>query len=986
MKNLSKVLALVLVIAMVFSLAVSAGAAVSYKDMASVNYDEAVQLLTALEVTTGYDTDGDGKGDTFKPGENITRAELAVMVSYMVANKWSEYGLYDDIYKLNADYKALCTFADAKDHWAAGYIAFCASNKYLSGRDANTFDPEANVTVAEASVILLRVMGYNAEIEEYGTTAGTVKGYNTQLDARNAGLLNGLENVSFFAAATREQVAQLVMNALDGYVVVYNNYAFTLIQDKDSVINWGNIGIFQTNTATMTANKLVKYCFSNVAKNTGVANEYGLLGHQWVNTDGEALTDIYVDDTALATFVGGTSYSAIASKLGLSSVLSKVKAEVYVNGLKITAANGLTDGLAGMDGTLNDVYKMGVLGAALPDNCALTVVRNYDRTSATTVYKLMYYYEYVATISKATQVASSLHPFYGQYAYTVSVFDAFADTAETAVIYSNSDTTYNKDAFYLVVPNATTINSNATMPTVNGIDPFLSIKLAETVPSFKALNGKFKNIADNNNDGYIYNATTKYEVSDVAHNFGGAGYNVDMMLVMNTAGQVIGYAENKGSSLIAGTGYVYVDGVEFGVSVTAGSNYVNPAERTWSAQAKALVYFPEVGGNAAPTVVDIKTVQNPGYIYGGYAMIDNVNAYSDTYVDQYPVYDEDNALVQTWVKLPYKTTDAYWDYVGDYNWSANNSSVRVYDYKYDGWYNYTQYVDGSYALTPIGLETITVQRGNANVAGGKLTSSTGLYNYTMDLGTMTASKTLVATGYKNIGSVTGAATTYGTDVAPVAVTQFLDKVGGEVTFVKGLCTAIEEFFVLSAGDKYDYTWFVGKDDFSYAEGQYAVKFYVDGALETLYMDDEVIWNGSAVNAQDTEISNTTALSYLESTLKDANEDGHRDNLVAYTLTVVDGYITAIDAFKLEKGTVASADVDGWIVLTEDDTSYAANYITSNVWNAKTGVADSPAKDDIVYFWVDDDDTVDVDAMWIKDPKGNDPYGPGRFDGGWEWWH
>ena len=308
MKNLSKVLALVLVVAMVFSLAVSAGAAVSYKDQASVNYDEAVQLLSALNVLNGYDTDGDGKGDTFKPGANIKRGELAVMISYMVANEDAIGGTYNDIAKLNADYKSLCTFADSKAHWAAGFIAFCAGNGYVSGRGADKFDPEANVTVAEAAVILLRVLGYDAATEEYGTSKGTVKGYNTQLDARNTGLLNGLENVDFFAPATREQVAQLFMNALDAETVAYN-YTLTPGLSLSGTVAYG------------TGDKLVEDCFWPVEKIVAFTNG-GLQGHQWVAYQNvqhfgayTELTDVFVDDTVLFTYAGGTAYCADCCRL-----------------------------------------------------------------------------------------------------------------------------------------------------------------------------------------------------------------------------------------------------------------------------------------------------------------------------------------------------------------------------------------------------------------------------------------------------------------------------------------------------------------------------------------------------------------------------------------------------------------------------------------------------------------------------------------------
>jgi len=98
MKNLSKVLALVLVVAMVFSLAVSAGAAASFKDDDAIKYDEAVQLLTALNVLTGYDTDGDGKGGAYKLVLNaygqIEQINTATLYGGVVANVYTDVDSY----------------------------------------------------------------------------------------------------------------------------------------------------------------------------------------------------------------------------------------------------------------------------------------------------------------------------------------------------------------------------------------------------------------------------------------------------------------------------------------------------------------------------------------------------------------------------------------------------------------------------------------------------------------------------------------------------------------------------------------------------------------------------------------------------------------------------------------------------------------------------------------------------------------------------
>ena len=77
MKNLKKVLALVLVVAMMASFAVSAGAA-SFTDNDKIVYDNAVTLLSDLDVINGF-TDG-----SFNPEGNVTRAQTAKMIAYIM--------------------------------------------------------------------------------------------------------------------------------------------------------------------------------------------------------------------------------------------------------------------------------------------------------------------------------------------------------------------------------------------------------------------------------------------------------------------------------------------------------------------------------------------------------------------------------------------------------------------------------------------------------------------------------------------------------------------------------------------------------------------------------------------------------------------------------------------------------------------------------------------------------------------------------------
>ena len=79
MRNLKKVLALVVAVAMIASMGLVASAA-SYSDVAAnASYADAVNLLSNLGIIKGYE---DG---TFKPDNTVTRAEAATMIVRMLA-------------------------------------------------------------------------------------------------------------------------------------------------------------------------------------------------------------------------------------------------------------------------------------------------------------------------------------------------------------------------------------------------------------------------------------------------------------------------------------------------------------------------------------------------------------------------------------------------------------------------------------------------------------------------------------------------------------------------------------------------------------------------------------------------------------------------------------------------------------------------------------------------------------------------------------
>ena len=204
MKNLKKILALVLAFACAFTM--FAGAA--FTDQADIKVDsDVVDTLVSLGVVNGY-TDG-----SFKPNDTVTRAEMAKMI-YVLRTGNSDASAYNDDYS---------TFADIKGHWARGYVKYCQSLGIIAGQSATKFAPDQTVTAQEAAKMLLVTLGYDAQ------KAGLV-GINwaskTNALADENGLLDDV-NTSFTGPCPRQYAAQLIYNAIDTPTVVWRDDAYT---------------------------------------------------------------------------------------------------------------------------------------------------------------------------------------------------------------------------------------------------------------------------------------------------------------------------------------------------------------------------------------------------------------------------------------------------------------------------------------------------------------------------------------------------------------------------------------------------------------------------------------------------------------------------------------------------------------------------------------------------------------------------------------
>ena len=287
MKNLNKVLAMLVVFMMMLSTVAFAS---SFSDVADTSsYSTAIEVGVDLGLFKGYE---DG---TFAPEGEITRAEFAAIVVRLLGQEAQAEGA-----------KAATQFVDVPaEHWAAGYINIAVQAGVINGYGNGNFGPEDLVEYQDAITMMVRALGYEPAIG----SAGYPTGYLTK--AGELGLTTAV-NGSNGVAINRGAVAQISFNALDvplmtqsGYgtftqYVINDGYSSTmgttnvkktLLSENHSIVKVQ--GTIESSSDSVSTNKNAKE-YVNVDVTNAYYNKFG------ANIDGK----MFVGESDAMDYVG----------------------------------------------------------------------------------------------------------------------------------------------------------------------------------------------------------------------------------------------------------------------------------------------------------------------------------------------------------------------------------------------------------------------------------------------------------------------------------------------------------------------------------------------------------------------------------------------------------------------------------------------------------------------------------------------------------
>ena len=444
MRNLKKVLSLVLVVAMLASMMIVGAAAAEPE---KTNYPEAAAVIAGIKVMEG-DEGGMRYGDT------VTREEAAAIICRILLGSTAE-----TLKTTTAPFEDV-----AASRWSAGYIAYLKAQGIVSGVSDTEFDPTAKVTGIAFAKMLLTAVGYG----KVGEFEGSAWDINTITLSNELGIYTATKAADLAAGATREECMLYAFNTITKVPTVKYNKTFESYYVGPSAMS------------PVTGPAALAYTLGATKFNLGstpVEDNYGRPAVTYT-LGTEVLASKVVNAEPLFTVPNAVIGATLYAKLGAAAAAKITTIDQWVDGVKTPAAFA-TSILAVAD--LTPVAGQGAVTEAYLDSTGTTLT-------------LVTYYEYIgqvtainATTGVATLSTADTGIFAGVAVNDYVVYTKGVDVATSAVVTTGAKAAPVTGAFQKVNAQGLCV--------IGGVTYTASAKISGTMPAATAANfGKDFNV------------------------------------------------------------------------------------------------------------------------------------------------------------------------------------------------------------------------------------------------------------------------------------------------------------------------------------------------------------------------------------------------------------------------------------------------------------------------------------------------------------
>ena len=371
---MKKFLSMVLALAMSTSLFTFSASAKDFTDSSKIKYNEAVDVVSALDIVDGY-TDG-----SFNPTNTLTRGAAAKIICNLILGPTTADALSAD----TAPFKDVPVTNEF-----AGYIAYCSQQGIISGYGDGTFRPAGTLTGYAFMKMLLGALGYDAEIEGYEGSNWSVA---VAKQAVGIGLDDGNDEFVGVKAVTREEACLYAFNTLTADMVEYGSTTTVNVNGATVVVGGSKASVVYNSsskdyrTDEDDQDEVMQFCekyFTDLELRSDAATDvFGRPSNTWyddndkIGTYAKEADVVYTADVKAETIYKDLDldkaydYAVVIDGADANPFVVTKKDDTTVSGVTGDADDKINDAnkdLVG-NGSLIEVYK---------DEQTITVVNTY---------------------------------------------------------------------------------------------------------------------------------------------------------------------------------------------------------------------------------------------------------------------------------------------------------------------------------------------------------------------------------------------------------------------------------------------------------------------------------------------------------------------------------------------------------------------------------------------------------------------------------